>query len=171
MAPPKTSTATTTTTTKRAKAAAPLPEPTDVTPAPIPATVADSPSPEKPQAAGSPVAATTEAPSQVDEVKKNKPLKLARNKAQKWLESLKKVQDSNPHKLLSSITGGLETLLAHDQNAAARASNRNLSGYNLFVQNNIRQVAAQNANLSNKEVMVKIAEMWQQHKASTTAQA
>jgi hypothetical protein len=101
-----------------------------------------------------------------DDAKKSKPLKLHRNKAQKWMDSLKKVQESSPNKGVASVIGGLETLLAHEQNAAAKGSVRNLSGYNVFVQQNIKQVAAQNANLSNKEVMVKIAEMWQQHKAS-----
>lgn len=151
--------------------AAPMaqPEPTDVTPAPIPATVVDSPvsspTPEKPQGV-SPAVENPEVTSTQDETKKNKPLKLARTKAQKWLDNLKKAQESNPSKPLLSVISGIETLLAHEQNAASRANNRNLSGYNLFVQNNIKQVAAQNANLSNKEVMVKIAEMWQQHKAN-----
>ncbi len=139
-------------------------EATEMTPAPIPATVADSPTVASPSP--SPVLAPSAALNSGDDAKKSKPLKLHRNKAQKWMDSLKKVQETAPNKGVASVIGGLETLLAHEQNAAAKGNNRNLSGYNVFVQQNIKQVAAQNANLSNKEVMVKIAEMWQQHKAS-----
>lgn len=157
--------ANTKTATKRATAkAAQTADATEVTPAPIPATVVDSPTVASPSVA--PAKTSPVAEPAGEDSKKNKPLKLHRNKAQKWLDSLKKVQEASPNKLVASVIGGIETLLAHEQNAAAKGNNRNLSGYNVFVQQNIKQVAAQNANLSNKEVMVKIAEMWQLHKVS-----
>lgn len=184
-----TKTAASATTTKRSKTVASQQQATpDITPAPIPATVVDSPTPVTPspvvlppviQDAKSkdvtPEQGASESENVVspatEDAKKNKPLKLARAKAQKWLDSLKKVQDAAPNKLVVSVINGMETLIAHEQNVASRANGRNLSDYNVFVQQHIKQVAAQNSNLSNKEVMIKIAELWQAHKASKAADA
>lgn len=147
---------------------------------PVPETVVESTSnTPMPRETSSPISSVTPdtkpqdsvAPLTVDENTKTKPIKVAESKVRRWADNLKKAQESSNNKLVASVLNGLETVLSRKQTAGTKTTTRNLSEYNVFVQQNIKQVAAQNANLSNKEVMVKIAEMWQTHKASLAKKA
>ena len=153
---------------------------------PIPATVTDTinmpstpapvaskkASPKAPSKTPSPATSPEADASTLDATKaKVKPLKLAEAKVNKWIDLLKKAQEASPNKNVAVVLSGLETILANKNGSANKNAVRNLSEYNLFVQQHIKEVAAQNPTLSNKEVMVKIAERWQNHKAAAAPAA
>jgi HMG (high mobility group) box len=127
---------------------------------PIPATVLETVRMDTPAAVSVPV---------LPAAGKGRPFKVTEAKVIKWIEGLKKAKEVSPtNKFVGTVLGGLEALVSQKNNAASgKSSSRHLSEYNIFVQENIKQVAAQNPNLSNKEVMVLIAKLWQEHKAAT----
>lgn len=144
----------------------------DLTPAPL---LEASKKSAKAASTASPPKTATPSPKVVDaptteSIKKAKPLKIAEAKAVKWIDNLKKAQAVSNNKHVAMVLTNLENIVSIKNGAGTRNANRTLSEYNVFVQQNIKQVAAQHPNMSNKEIMIKIAEMWQSHKTSVAKQ-
>lgn len=151
---------------KSAKAAASV---TGTVPVPetLPETITETPAPV---ASESPAALSPASPAAQDGPKpKSKPLKVQEAKVAKWIDNLQKAQEAGSNKLVASVLSGLQTLLASKNSAGSKNGARNLSGYNKFVQQHIKDVAAANPEKSNKEIMKLIAIRWQEEKAKIAA--
>jgi hypothetical protein len=147
---------------KKAPAKKASPAATATVPAPLPSSAESSPASTSDSDSASKASPAPEGATKT----KAKPFKLAEAKAARWLDNLKKAQEANPNKSLNAVIAGLENLIANRSGAAGKGADRKLSAYNKFVQENIKNVHAQFPDANNKDVMIKIAEMWQSHKVA-----
>lgn len=141
---------------------------TDTVPVPetLPETITETPALP---ASDSPAAMSPASPAADAPKPKSKPLKVQEAKVAKWIDNLQKAQEAGSIKLVASVLSGLQTLLASKNGSASKNGARNLSGYNKFVQQHIKDVAAANPDKSNKEIMKLIAIRWQEEKAKLAA--
>lgn len=127
--------------------------------------------PEPPPLPSQPAAATEDA-GRADATK----IRVPSTKLQKWANTIKDASNvaalpAMMRKGLAAVASHMETLVSNKKSGVSKAANRPLSEYNVFVQEKIQTVAKENPGLSNKEVMTKIAEMWQAHKAAQNGKA
>lgn len=122
-------------------------------------------------AAASPDASSTSADGAVavaDNVaapeKKPKAIRIPLTKLEKWLKMARDASSSarleTSTKMSTTLASHIESFITSKVNGSTSKTNRPLSGYNLYVQQHIAEVAAANPGISNKDIMTKIAELW-----------